>query len=317
MTFAPPTLKRLMAYWVAQGGVNLGIVGDTSHMAKGTSYHLGKDDLAAGAYSARLPRDVKGLSNAASAVDLGRLDGTLAALREFSRWFAGECSKGNPAYRDVREVIFWSTARDRVLGWSSEAPGDGWVNDYGDLSHKTHTHISFFRDSEFREKVPMFERYPGFAPLTIGDDMPTPSQYLPGSNAVIKATSNIRSAPALTGTLIRNITADETWTDCLGYVKGGTDTDGACTTDQWLTRWFNGKWEYTSKCNVKSGPTLDSNAPATDCAPVVKAATDPLNAQIATLKGQVATAEITGAQKEWDRQAAGASVAVKLLDRPK
>lgn len=177
MTFAPATLKELMAYWVAQGGVNLGIVGDTAHLAKGTSYHLGKDDLAAGAYSARLPRDVAGLSNAASACDLGRLDGQLTDLWSFSRWFAGECSKRNPAYRDVREVIFWSTARDRVLGWSSQAPGDGWVNDYGDLSHKTHTHISWFRDSEARHKVHLFSPY--FAPSAPapGGDMPPFKAY--------------------------------------------------------------------------------------------------------------------------------------------
>lgn len=172
MTFAPPTLKELMTYWVSQGGVNLGIVGDVAHMQKGTSYHLGKDDLADNAYSARLPRDKAGLSNAASAVDLGRLDGSLTALWKFSRWFAGECFEGNPAYRDVREVIFWSTTRERVIGWSATAPGQ-WINDYGDLSHKTHTHISFFRDSEFRKKTQLFVPYFQTVPAGQGDDMPS------------------------------------------------------------------------------------------------------------------------------------------------
>jgi len=45
MTYAPMTLLELAAYWKRQGGVNLGIVGDTEHQAKGVSYHLGKDQL--------------------------------------------------------------------------------------------------------------------------------------------------------------------------------------------------------------------------------------------------------------------------------
>ena len=172
MTFAPKTLTDLMAYWVAQGGVNLGIVGDTAHLEKGTSYHLGKDDLIAGAYSARTARDKAGLTNAASACDLGRLDGTLTDLWAFSRWFAQQCFDRKPGYRDVREVIFWSTVRDRVIGWSDLAPTE-WINDYGDPSHKTHTHISFYRDSEFRDKRPLFKPYFPAAPVPAPEvDMP-------------------------------------------------------------------------------------------------------------------------------------------------
>lgn len=173
MTFAPKTLTDLMAYWTSQGGVNLGIVGDTAHLEKGTSYHLGADDLAVGAYSVRTARDKAGLTNAASAVDLGRLNGTLTELWAFSRWFAQQCFDGQPGTRDVREVIFWSTVRQRVIGWSSLAP-DQWINDYGDASHKTHTHISFYRDSEFRDKRPLFTPYPAFAPEV---DMPAFRAY--------------------------------------------------------------------------------------------------------------------------------------------
>ncbi len=42
---------------------------------------------------------------------------------EFSRWFAQRCFDEEPAYRDVREIIFWSTVRKRVIGWSDRAPG--------------------------------------------------------------------------------------------------------------------------------------------------------------------------------------------------
>lgn len=163
MTVKPATLKALAHYWVAQGGVNLGIVGDTRHKARGTSYHLGKDDLIAGAYSARTARDKAGLkdaasANAASAIDLGRLDESLHSLWQFSRWFAQRCFNRDPAYKDVREVIFWSVVRQRVIGWSALAP-DKWINDYGDASHKTHTHISFYRDSMVHDKRPMFRPY--------------------------------------------------------------------------------------------------------------------------------------------------------------
>jgi hypothetical protein len=55
-------------------------------------------------------------------------------------------------------------------------------------------------------------------------------------------------------------------------------------------------------------------APAADCTAAVKAATDPLTAQITTLTGQVAAAELAGKRTEWDRQKSGATVA--LLPRP-
>lgn len=184
MTFAPPTLTRLMAYWVAQGGVNLGIVGDAAHQARAT-YHNGKDVIdnygrtAATDYSIRLPRDRAGLTNAAAAVDLGKLDGSLDKERAFARWFAGQCYADVPGYRaQVREVIFWSTVRGLVLGWSSLAP-DKWIENYGDGSHEWHCHISWFRDTESREKVALFSRYPLFAPPPPlpGDDMPVFKTY--------------------------------------------------------------------------------------------------------------------------------------------
>ena len=66
--------------------------------------------------------------------------------------------------------------------------------------------------------------------------------------------------------------------------------------------------------------------PDPDCTAAVAAATNPLNAKIATqtdeiarLQTDVANATIAGARTEWDRQAAGATVLppqVNLLDRP-
>ena len=156
MTYAPASLTALGRYWTSHGGVNLGVVGDTAHQAKGISYHLGADKLASGAYSARTTRDTAGLSNAASAIDLGKLGGSLAKLRTFSRWLVNRCLVAKCP--DIREVIY-SPDGSTVWRWESldnqlrTGPGQG------DLSHLGHTHISFFRDSEKRDKVGLFRPY--------------------------------------------------------------------------------------------------------------------------------------------------------------
>lgn len=172
MSLAPGSLLDLQAYWVSQGGVSLGIVGNAVH-CKG--YHLGRDrvygacacrpknicvpGLADRDYSVQTARDKAGLSNAASAIDLGRLDGSLANLHAFSAWLVERCRTNQPGTADFREVIY-SPDGKTVLRWDRErghasAPRPGEADD----SHLTHTHISFYRDSEDRDKRPVFEPY--------------------------------------------------------------------------------------------------------------------------------------------------------------
>lgn len=313
MSYAPASLKNLGSYWTAQGGVNLGIVGNAAH-TKG--YHLGKDRIYDGSgpgigardYSVQTARDKAGLTDAASAIDLGRLDGSLTKLWAFSRWFAGRCYAGDPAYRDVREVIFWSTARQRVIGWSALAPGQ-WINDYGDLSHKTHTHISYYRDSQSRDKRPGFAAY-FESPPTETDDMEL-SAYLPGHEITLKPTSNVRTAPSLDGALIRTATQAETWT-IIGFAEGGEDVDGSCVTTEWAARWAGERWEYTSRCNVTSGPTApEGPADCTDEVNAAKVAGYAEGKAAGVLEGRE-----QGADEEYARQVAGATVAVKLVPRP-
>lgn len=167
MTFAPPTLRQLGSYWVEHGGVNLGVVGDANHTA---GYHLGKDRIYSPAglggadYSVRHPRDAAGLTDAASAIDLGRLNGSLPQLYRFSRWLVDQCKQRAPRTEDIREVIY-SPDGQTVQRWSGvdnrihTGPGNG------DASHRTHTHISYFRDSQGRDKVAAFAGY------FEGDDM--------------------------------------------------------------------------------------------------------------------------------------------------
>lgn len=161
MSYAPQTLDELASYWEAHGGVALGIVGDTRHRQ---GYHLGRDRIYSSAgrgaldYSVQLERDKAGLTDAASAMDLGKLGGTLEGLRLFSRWLVSTLSKDPAARHDFREVIY-SPDGATVQRYSAidnaihTGPGNG------DDSHLTHTHLSYLRDSETREKVSVFRPY--------------------------------------------------------------------------------------------------------------------------------------------------------------
>lgn len=172
MTVNPQTLVDLGRYWVLHDGVNLGVVGDAAHQAR-PSYHNGQDVInargwtAANDYSIRHERDREPhLTNAASAIDLGRLRGTLTGLQHFSRWLVAQCQDQALGASQVREIIY-SPDGLNVQRWSGL---DGRIHTgtgNGDASHRYHTHISFFRDSERRDKRPLFAPY--FAALPDSD----------------------------------------------------------------------------------------------------------------------------------------------------
>ena len=179
MTYAPPALIELGRYWVRHGGVNLGVVGDAAHQRKGTSYHLGRSVLADDAYSRKTARDRAGLTDAASAIDLGKLNGNLGQLRTFSKWFVQRCRTNAPGTQDVREFIYSPDGRT-VLRWDRErgvnsAPRTGEANN----SHLAHSHISFYRDSEKRSKVGLFRPY--FEPAKPVTQPATPAKEEPVS----------------------------------------------------------------------------------------------------------------------------------------
>jgi hypothetical protein len=300
MSYAPDSIKKLAAYWVARGGVNLGIVGDGRHL-KG--YHLGKDRIYDGSgpglgdrdYSVMTARDRAGLTNAASAIDLGKLNGGYLDLRKFSMWLVKRCQAGAPGTSDIREVIYSPDGKrilryDRQRGRTS-APREGEA----DASHAWHTHISFYRDSEKRDKVGIFS--PFFAvpvpDTSTGEDadMPVIATYIPGQVAVVKASdgANVRATPKLSGTLLRTVKAgsSESWT-VTGWVKGEA-TGGS---DLWIARWAGSRWEYTHKGNVASV------APPADASPytqaqldaAVKAAVEPVQKQLAVAQSRIAAA---------------------------
>lgn len=161
MTYAPARLRELRAYLAGETGlsaVSLGIVGDTAHV-KG--YHCGRDRIyspagqGAADYSVRTARDRAGLTDAASAMDIGRWSG----LRSMSAWLVIQARQNAPGTSDLREIIY-SPDGQAVLRWDRErGPGSAPRPGEADDSHRTHTHISWYRDSEHRDKVALFRRY--------------------------------------------------------------------------------------------------------------------------------------------------------------
>lgn len=283
MTFAPPTLVDLGRYLVAHGAVNLGIVGDTAHAAKGTSYHLGSDLVASTAYSVQTARDKAGLSLAASAIDIGKIAGGYTKLREFSVWFVDECRRNAPGTSDIREFIY-SPDGVVVLRWDRErgvssAPKPGEA----DSSHTGHSHVSWYRDSERRDKIGPFRRY--FEPegeMKI-DALVRQSWTANGTNGVLRLQPE-RAAPVAVvlaaGTVI--VSSGE-YLDPAGNSWRFAENPVGSRKAAYFLRYGPG---VAADHDFIAGPIL---GPGTECSAAVKAATDPLLARIADIKTKTAT----------------------------
>lgn len=189
MTYAPDTLRAARSLLLDQLDIHptgsypadldpaeVGIVGDTAHAAKGTSYHLGEDQLTDTAYSRRTARDRAGLTNAASAVDIGTFKVTTAkgtfTQRDLAVWSVQQCQANHPDTRDIREIIYTADGRvvlryDRERGYASD-PRPGEADD----SHLTHDHYSQYRDAEHRYTLrDHYARWLRHIGLLEGDDM--------------------------------------------------------------------------------------------------------------------------------------------------
>lgn len=172
MTSAPPNLiavRRLLlnhldihenssAYPTDLDPTEVGVVGDDAHRG---GYHCGRDRVDLDDYSVdESPRDLAGLSDYASALDVGMFRyrdpfGRVHTLRTFSVWLVAQCAAGTADTRDIREVIYSPDGRT-VRRWDRLR-----VRSSGDSSHLWHTHISFFRDATkaSRDLTPVFRRY--------------------------------------------------------------------------------------------------------------------------------------------------------------
>lgn len=154
MTYAPDDLKAIQNYCHLQTGQDWASLGITHQTPQGGGYHEGFDLLAEAGrapgpeypysdYSyADSNRDRCCVTDGASAFDLG---GDFGRFREITMGIVHACERWDPRCRDVREVIYTPDGRT-VHRWDAT----GRQPDSGDNSHLTHTHISFFRDSEGR-----------------------------------------------------------------------------------------------------------------------------------------------------------------------
>lgn len=195
MTFAPQSLLDLRAYLKPITGLpdnDLGIVGDKFH--KG-GYHHGKSMLVSNDYSARTARDKAGLTEAASAFDLGMF----SQLRELSIWCVRQCQGGHPDTLDIREIVY-SPDGQAVWRWDREKGNEPFIS--GDPSHKTHSHFSYYRDSEKRDKRPLFRRF-----FERNDMTPQETQWLKDLHWAFFASDTGQSRPP--STISREVY--ETW----------------------------------------------------------------------------------------------------------
>ena len=162
MSYAPKTITAAAVVWTKHGGINSGIVGNTAHKY---GYHIGKDRIYsavgqhAADYSVQNARDKAGLSNAASALDLGHNNKTV--LRKFSAWLVAQCLAKAPGTADIREIIYSADGKTvhRYEASTRKIYLGGNGTGQGDNTHLWHTHISWYRDSELHEKASVFAAF--------------------------------------------------------------------------------------------------------------------------------------------------------------
>ena len=158
MTTAPSDLLEFRRQIQSRTGlpaVSLGIVGDSAHAASG-GYHEGRDDLTRVGrvgtdYSTRLARDKAGLTNSASAMDIGYhwSHGGDAAWLRFNGLLTSQLHAGDPALAAIRAVNYSPDGRrkqrmDRQTGWATESTTD---------TVDVHTHIEWYRDTEGKRQA--------------------------------------------------------------------------------------------------------------------------------------------------------------------
>lgn len=191
MSQNPQALVDLRAFLMPLTGlaaISLGIVGNAAHKS---GYHLGRDRIFGPDgegdtdYSVKSERDHAFVTNAASAMDIGSFD----RLREMSKFIVAQGQANAPDTRDIREVIF-SPDGTRVLRWDRQRGFMSEPTEEGDSSHRTHTHVSWYRDSVDRDKRALFARFFDVpSPVVIPVEHPPVQGEVVKSFAVPKTTS--------------------------------------------------------------------------------------------------------------------------------
>lgn len=157
MSDVPPDMAAAARYLRSHGAPVLGIVGDRSHTQ---GYHLGRDRIyrippgrGDRDYSVRHARDRRGLTDDASAIDIGRHRG----LIELGRDLYAACRAGDRLAVDVAELIAERGDGTHIWRW---AP-DGVWGDPASAELPHHLHVSYRRDSRGRSKLPLLAMHYG------------------------------------------------------------------------------------------------------------------------------------------------------------
>lgn len=156
-SYAPPAILEVREYLKPITGLDnfgLGIVNSETD----ASYHHGwsQRDSDGTDYSwQESSRDWSHKTNAARALDIGMFP----QLRAFSVWLVAQCeaNRRNPAVNvdcaDIREIVY---SPDGIVVKRWDRLGKRTT---GSLSHRTHTHVSWFADAEHKSKIGPFKRF--------------------------------------------------------------------------------------------------------------------------------------------------------------
>lgn len=171
---APQTLIDLRVFLAEQLGIekrNFGITGRVTPR-RPWGYHLGRADIYSDAgmkdrdYSVKYPRDRAGLTNASAGFDI-RLP--RARLQALTAYLVDLAARGatNPDGPSLLVEVIGPDSQGAAKRW---AVATKWKPVKARADHEWHAHLSFFRDTEFVDKRPMFFAFLGIEPE---EDLPT------------------------------------------------------------------------------------------------------------------------------------------------
>jgi hypothetical protein len=173
---APSTLIDLRRFLAEQFEVdrkNFGITGRVT-ARRPWGFHLGKSDIYSDAgmgdrdYSVRNKRNKAGLTNASAGFDIkvpvGKLKKLTAYLVEKAR-----SDTTNPGGPSLLFEVIGPDANGAAKRW---AVPNGWQPEAARADHEWHDHLSFWRDTEFIDKRPLFYDFFGVQPSPPPEEPP-------------------------------------------------------------------------------------------------------------------------------------------------
>jgi hypothetical protein len=140
-------------------------------------------------------------------------------------WIVGQCKAGAPDTRDIREVIY-SPDGVTVKRWDRLGKRSS-----GDDSHRDHTHISYHRDAEGRDKVSLFKRFFEGTPSDLPGGIMLPKYGLDGDygdemTAAVKSWFNKRGGTGFDGKSITSWIAMTLQRQLFTGARGPAGKDG-------------------------------------------------------------------------------------------